>query len=45
MKKDRTLIDINEVKKFNKFEDIQELLYETFIMYPIRWTQQEKGIA
>ena len=30
MKKDRTLIDINGVKKFNKFEDIQELLYEAF---------------
>ena len=29
-KKDRTLIDINGVKKFNKFEDIQELLYEAF---------------
>lgn len=30
MKKDRPLIDINGIKKFNKFEDIQELLYETF---------------
>ena len=30
MKKDRKLIDINGVKKFNKFEDIQELLYEAF---------------